>query len=62
MSCPFNTEQLSQLKAFVQVCQAMPQLLHHPSLDFFKDFIVSLGGYIPPATASKPDASPTGDQ
>lgn len=57
--CPFNADQLVQLKAFISVCQAKPMLVHHPKLDFFKDFLESLGAVLPPAPTFS--AKPSGD-
>ncbi|XP_073951887.1 uncharacterized protein [Choristoneura fumiferana] len=42
MSCPFNDEQLGQLKMFVELCKNQPLLLQHPKIAFFKDYIISL--------------------
>lgn len=50
MSCPFSDENLDQLKAFVELCKTQPQLLVHPKLSFFKDYLASLGVTIPTAT------------
>jgi suppressor of tumorigenicity protein 13 len=47
MSCPFGKESLDKLKQFVDVCAANPDLLSSPDLNFFREFIESLGGKIP---------------
>lgn len=63
MSCPFNDEKLAQLKAFVDFCSGNPQVLHHPKLAFFKDYLVSLGVVLPPAaTFEAPNSTPSGDK
>ncbi|VDN35562.1 unnamed protein product [Cylicostephanus goldi] len=36
------------LKQFITAVKANPELLHEPSLDFFRDFLVELGATIPP--------------
>ncbi|KOB63483.1 Hsc70-interacting protein 1 [Operophtera brumata] len=57
--CPFSAEQLVQLKAFISACQAEPALLHHPKLEFFKDFLLSMGAVLPPVHSF--NAKPSGD-
>ena len=37
-------QELGLLKAFVAGCKSNPSLLHQPELDFFKDYLESLGG------------------
>lgn len=49
-------EARAQLKQFLTVLKASPQLLHSPELSFFKEFIESFGGVIPPP-ASKPQTT-----
>lgn len=61
MSCPFSEEQLAQLKTFVELCKTQPQILHHPKLSFFKDYLVALGVTIPTATFGAKDFKPSGD-
>ncbi|XP_068632471.1 hsc70-interacting protein-like [Battus philenor] len=61
MSCPFNEEQLAQLQLFTDLCKTQPQILHHPKLSFFKDFLVSLGVTIPTATFGTKHFAPSGD-
>lgn len=62
MSCPFNDEQLLQLKAFVELCRTKPQILQHPKLSFFKDYLTSLGVTIPSATFEPKTFSASGDR
>lgn len=47
MSCPFGKEALEKLKQFIDVCKANPDILILPDLNFFKEYIESLGGKIP---------------
>lgn len=61
MSCPFNEEQLAQLKAFVELCKNQPLILQHPKLSFFKDYLVSLGVALPTATFGTKTFTPSGD-
>lgn len=61
MNCPFNDEQLSQLKAFVEFCKGEPQIIHHPKLTFFKDYLASLGVTIPAPTFGTKNFTPSGD-
>jgi len=49
--------QIDQLKAFVRVLQAKPDLLHHPDLKFLKEYLESLGANIP-AKAERPPSPP----
>jgi len=46
--------QIDQLKAFVRVLQAKPDLLHHPDLCFLKEYLESLGATIPPKAERPP--------
>jgi suppressor of tumorigenicity protein 13 len=41
---------ISQLREFIRLCQAKPEILHLPEMGFFKLFIESYGGTIPPST------------
>lgn len=62
MSCPFNDEKLAQLRAFVEFCKGEPQVLHHPKLAFFKEYLNSLGVTIPPASSfGAQNFTPSGD-
>ncbi|XP_052120532.1 putative protein FAM10A4, partial [Frankliniella occidentalis] len=54
----FGSEQLAQLKAFIEVCKAKPSILHADEFKFFKDYIESLGGKIP-LSSTKADPKPT---
>ena len=47
--------QVDQLKLFVQMMKSKPEILHDPDLDFLRDYIVSLGGTIPPKLEPKPE-------
>lgn len=49
---PFSKAHLDQLKAFIDVCKKQPELLEHSELLFFKQYILSLGGKIPPVRAA----------
>ena len=53
--------QIDQLKAFVTVLQAKPAILHDPGLQFFRDYLVSLGAKLPsppPEAKKEPSKSP----
>ena len=41
-------DQVRQLRSFIDICRSNPDLLHAPSLDFFRKWIEDLGGKIPP--------------
>ncbi|XP_058800897.1 putative protein FAM10A4 [Phymastichus coffea] len=47
MSLPISNEHLSQLKAFIELCVKQPSIINHPQLEFFKNFILKMGGKIP---------------
>jgi len=53
-------QELGLLKAFVAGCKSNPSLLHQPELDFFKDYLESLGGTVPPPAAPKAEESSSG--
>ncbi|XP_072938537.1 putative protein FAM10A4 isoform X2 [Epargyreus clarus] len=61
MSCPFNDEQLAQLKAFVNLCKEQPQIVQNPKLSFFKDYLLSLGVTLPTATFGAKNFTAAGD-
>lgn len=46
----FPDKQLTELRAFVTLLKSQPSVLHQPELLFFKEFVESLGGIIPPLT------------
>ena len=41
-----DAKSIQQLKMFVEACKMNPQLLHEPSLTFFKTYLVSLGANV----------------
>jgi len=43
----FNQKQLNDLKSFIQICKAKPEVLHHPDLLFFRDYLATLGATLP---------------
>lgn len=43
------------MKSFVSLCKANPEILHLPQLDFFRDWIESLGGKIPDPPKPEPE-------
>ncbi|KAL3268390.1 hypothetical protein HHI36_007506 [Cryptolaemus montrouzieri] len=53
MSCPLDQAALEKLKAFIDICKSNTEILHLPALNFFKEFIESYGGVIPPPKMSK---------
>lgn len=42
-------ESLAQLKTFLSLVKKSPQILNSPQLSFFKEFIESYGGVVPPS-------------
>ncbi|KAJ8967539.1 hypothetical protein NQ314_002854 [Rhamnusium bicolor] len=47
MSCPINKDALDKLKQFVEICKSNSAILHLPDLNFFKEYIETLGGKVP---------------
>lgn len=43
-----DPQKVSELKAFVTMCQKNPSLIHQPELSFFKEYLQSLHADIPP--------------
>ena len=53
---------LAQLKGFISLCQAQPQIIHRPELKFFKDYLESMGATLPaPAPEPKQDKTSSGE-
>lgn len=59
---PFSTTHISQLKAFIDFCRSDPKILRSPELEFFKNYIESLGGTIPTAVSETNSESPNRDE
>lgn len=53
-----SPEAVVQLKAFISLVRKTPQILHTPQLAFFKEFIESFGGVVPPFS-EKPESTET---
>ncbi|KHJ44712.1 tetratricopeptide repeat protein [Trichuris suis] len=47
-----TNEQVQLLRAFVDLCQKNPEMLHIPELQFYRQYLESLGARIPPAGQS----------
>ena len=45
---------IQQLKGFIQLCKAQPQIIHKPELKFFKDYLESMGATLPQSPATPP--------
>jgi len=56
-----DAKSIQQLKMFVQACKMNPELLHEPSLSFFKTYIESLGATIP-AKEEAPEEAPKAEE
>ena len=53
--------QIDQLQAFVTLLKARPAMLHDPGLQFFRDYLISLGATLPSPPSQeekKPEKSP----
>ncbi|KAI4461377.1 hsc70-interacting protein [Holotrichia oblita] len=60
MSCPLDKDSLAKLKAFIDICIQKPDIFTFPELNFFKDYIESLGGKIPePKMSTTEEKIPT---
>lgn len=51
MACPIAPEDVAKLKMFIGFASVQPSILNLPQLEFFKKFVVQLGGTVPPAPA-----------
>ncbi|CAN1834273.1 FAM10 family protein At4g22670 [Linum perenne] len=51
-SAPMDAAKLKELKNFVDLCKSNPTVLTDPSISFFRDYVESLGGKLPPAAYS----------
>lgn len=52
-------EAISQLKVFIHLLKTKPELIHVPDLKFFKDFIESFGGKVPPQPSTDSESKST---
>uniref|UniRef100_A0A5S6QKT3 TPR_REGION domain-containing protein n=1 Tax=Trichuris muris TaxID=70415 RepID=A0A5S6QKT3_TRIMR len=50
-------EQIQLLRAFVEICRRNPETLHVPELQFYRQYLESLGARIPPAGQSAAQAA-----
>ena len=50
--------QFALLKQFVAACKATPELIHHPQLAFYREYLESLGATLPPKPEEKKPAPP----
>jgi suppressor of tumorigenicity protein 13 len=50
-------KQLTELRAFVTLVRGQPSILHQPDMQFFKQFIESFGGVVPPEDKSEVGAT-----
>ena len=58
-SVKFPEQQLTELRAFVTLVKSQPEILQQPELEFFKSYILSVGGDIPAAkTTEEPKSCP----
>ena len=55
MSFDLPSSAIEQLKGFIHLCRAKPDLLHKPELAFFKDYLESLGAKLPSPAPPKPE-------
>lgn len=46
---------IDQLKGFITLCKAKPEVLHNPDLAFFHEYLDSLGANIPPKPRVEPN-------
>lgn len=67
MTSPLPPDQLKNLKLFIEFCKKEPNILHHPDLSFFKNYIESLGGIVTPKQeekeeTKKPETNPEAEE
>lgn len=48
MAFPLPQDKIRDLKLFIDLCRKDPDLVHHPELEFFKNYLESLGAVVPP--------------
>ena len=58
MSFDLPKSAIDQLKGFIALCRTKPEMLHHQDLQFFKDYLESLGADLPPAPEPQKAATP----
>lgn len=51
---------IDQLKGFITLCSANPQVLNNPDLAFFRDYLVSLNANVPPKPEVKTEVPKSG--
>lgn len=52
-----DPSKIAQLKKFVDILKSDPQIIHSPELDFFKQYLESLGAQLPAAAQVEEDSS-----
>lgn len=53
-----DTRSVNQLRVFVEALKASPDLLHDPSISFFKEYLLSLDATIPPLVTPQKEKEP----
>uniref|UniRef100_A0A3Q3VQR5 Hsp70-interacting protein N-terminal domain-containing protein n=1 Tax=Mola mola TaxID=94237 RepID=A0A3Q3VQR5_MOLML len=48
-----DPRKVTELKAFVQMCESRPDILHLPELSFFRKWLQGMGATIPPLSKTK---------
>ncbi|CAN1834281.1 FAM10 family protein At4g22670 [Linum perenne] len=61
-SAPMDAAKLKELKNFVDLCKSNPTVLTDPSISFFRDYVESLGGKLPPAAYSRSHVEEESDE
>lgn len=54
LDCNMEQGQLRLLKSFVEVCKKNPAVLYSPGLEFYREWLISLGATLPESKISFP--------
>lgn len=58
MADTLKAEDVQRLQAFIQACNSNPQIIHHPQLSFFREYLLKLGANIPEEETKASTSSP----
>ena len=58
MSFSMPKSAVDQLKGFISLCKSKPEIIHNEELQFFRDYLTSMGATLPP----KPEKNLTGQK
>ena len=61
MSFSLPKSAVDQLKGFISLCKSKPEIIHNEELQFFRDYLISMGATLPPKPEEDASA-PAGDK